>query len=226
MCCWQELRRCVGQHRAADRAERDAAGDAEVGRHVAGGLLAERPLVGRGEAPPAVLDRERDAGEARRRTACAAGPGRRRCPPASGRRGRGRVGLGGRGSRFASIQARASRAELVDVDLRVGHVVPSSEPGQLAQVLAVPGGVAEQPGVGRDAAQVQVLVVLPRVPDAAEHLEAGLRPARCRRRRRTPWPCWPPAARSRRRRCRRCAPRPGRPPCSSRAPGWCRPAGA
>ena len=55
----------------------------------------------------------------------------------------GASAFGGRGSRFASIQARAWSAELVDVDRRVAHVVPSSEPGQLAQVLAVPGGVAE-----------------------------------------------------------------------------------
>ena len=60
----EELRRGVGQQRAGDRPERHAAGDAEVGRDVAGGLLAEGPLVGGGEAPPAVLGRERDPGVA------------------------------------------------------------------------------------------------------------------------------------------------------------------
>src|SRR6188472_1855190 len=85
-----------------------------------------------------------------------------------------RPAFGRRGSRFAAIQVRAwarnsSMSSIVSV-----IVVVLSDPGPHAQLLAVPRGVAEQPGVGGDAAQVQVLVVLPRVPDPAEHLEARL----------------------------------------------------
>ena len=198
MCCSRNSGVAVGEQRAADRAERHAAGDAEVGRHVAGGLLAEGPLVGGGEAAPAVLGGVRDAGVAGVEQLALQGPRRRRSPRRCGRR---RIAPGRRrpapGSRLASIQARG----LVDGTGRSMSIVvvcrscprPLSDPGQLADVLAVPGGVAEQLGVGGDAPQVQVLVVLPRVADAAVDLEAGLHQVDRRRRRRTPWPCSPPA---------------------------------
>ena len=52
----------MGQHGAGDGAEHDDARAAEVGHHIARGLLSEGPLVGVREALAAVLLREGDAG--------------------------------------------------------------------------------------------------------------------------------------------------------------------
>ena len=170
----EERRRRVPQQRAGDRSERDAAGDAEVGRDVVGGLLAERPLVGGREPSAAVLGRERDPGVAGVEEPALQGAG-------GGDVVGGLVAAALPPGLIAGARLEVRRdprpglgPELVDVHDRVGHRRPLSEPGPHAQVLAVPCGVAEEPGVRGDAAEVQVLVVLPRVPDPAEDLEARL----------------------------------------------------
>src|SRR3954447_26695709 len=82
----------------------------------------------------------------------------------------------GSGSRFCSIQARASCRKVSTSIVSVLIVAPSSrsQSGQLADPLPVPRRVAVQGRVGRQPPQVEVLLVLPRVADAAEHLEAVL----------------------------------------------------
>src|SRR5262249_19473962 len=77
--------------------------------------------------------------------------------------------FGSRRSRLAASHSRASRR---NVSMSVTAV--SSQSGEMADTLAVPRRLPVERGVSGQAAQEQVLVVLPRVADATEHLEAVL----------------------------------------------------
>src|SRR5262249_53878887 len=68
-------------------------------------------------------------------------------------------------------------SEGVDVDEVVSHVdgpLFPLDPGELTEALAMPRRVAVQRGIGGEAPEIKVLVVLPRVANPSEHLEAVL----------------------------------------------------
>src|SRR5579875_2457688 len=94
---------------------------------------------------------------------------------------------GSRRSRFAASHARAwarkasrdspvavCRSVAVSLIASSSQVVGGSQVVDGADPLAVPGRLAVEGGVGRQPAQVEVLVVVPRVPDPTEDLPAVL----------------------------------------------------
>ena len=171
----EELRRGVGQHRRGAHPERGSPGDAEVGQEEAGGLLQEGLLVLAGEAPAAVLDRPGDAG--------VAGLVQPALEGALAGQLLGRLLLEIPRLELLGLTGRTPLEVLLDpgpgggavlLDRHVGCRRSSGHPRRLEQLLPVPARRAEELGVGGQAPEEQVLVVLPRVPDAAEHLEAGV----------------------------------------------------
>src|SRR5690348_7264971 len=74
---------------------------------------------------------------------------------------------------ISAIQSRAScrNSSTVGVSSAIRY---SSNSREHAEVLAVPGRIAERRRVRRDAPEIEMLVVFGREPDPAEDLEAGL----------------------------------------------------